>query len=245
MGLRPCPGSAGVGGGGGEGGSHAVPEVGGETRRRRLWGSRRALQGCSPASVCGQATQSTHKPRGAPQGRRLRKHWTEAVALDFPARSSTGMLPVPGCGPRPFPRTPRGCIGLSAQPILRSSAVSAGSRSLATSISTVLTSLGSPSTERPELRGPLRSHVKRSLTEHAARAADPRKLRYYEASLADPPPGFPSTPPPLRQAPPTAPPSSAEGPDLKFQVPARINRYWDELHKHIRFCTANSVPLPV
>ncbi|MXQ97852.1 hypothetical protein E5288_WYG006646 [Bos mutus] len=54
------------------------------------------------------------------------------------------MLPVPGCGPRPFPRTPRGCIGLSAQPILKSSAVSAGSRSLATSISTVLTSLSSP-----------------------------------------------------------------------------------------------------
>lgn len=125
------------------GGSHSVPEAGGENRRWRLWGSRGALQGRSPSSVCGQATQSTHKPRGPPQGRRLRKHWTAAVALDFSARSSAGMLPVLGCGPRPFPRTPRGCIGLSAQPILRRSAVSAGSWSLATSISVVLTSPGS------------------------------------------------------------------------------------------------------
>lgn len=83
----------------------------------------------------------------------------------------------------------------------------------------------SASTESRELRGPLRCHVKRSLAEHAARAVDPRTLRYYEASLADPPPSFPSTPPPRREAPPTAPPRSAEGPDLKFQVPARINRF--------------------
>ena len=140
MGLRPRPGSA----GGGGGGSHSVPEAGGETRRRRLWGSRRALQRCSPASVCGPATQSTHKPLGSPQGRRLRKRWTAAVALDFSARSSAGMLPVLGCVPLPFPRTPRGCVGLSAQPILRSSVVSAGPRSLATGISAALTSPGSP-----------------------------------------------------------------------------------------------------
>ncbi|KAM9768576.1 uncharacterized protein ACBT57_015009 [Dama dama] len=88
----------------------------------------------------------------------------------------------------------------------------------------------SASTKRPELRGPLRCHVKRSLAEHAASAADPRTLRYYEASRADPPPGFPSTPPPRRQAPPTAPPRPAEGPDLKFQAPAGINSVYTILH---------------